>query len=147
MTHQYGAQAFDEAQKLFKDAFAPEAVQALAEKTLTTTKDFYDRAAGFSQDGVKAFMEIADTAWGSTKLLNEKSAQNFAANVDAAFTAALALANAKSLPELGKIQSEFAAKFTAQATEQTKEFADLSTRAAQHIFEKAQTAVKGFKVA
>ena len=46
---------------------------------------------------------------------------------DAMFTGARELATAKSLPEITKIQLDFATKFAAQATEQTKEFADLSS--------------------
>ena len=90
--------------------------------------------------------EIADTAWGSTKMLNEKIVQNLTANAEAAFSAAQAIATAKSLSEIAKLQSEFVQKFAAQATEQTKEFFDLSTRATQHLFEKAQSAAtKSFK--
>ena len=45
-----------------------------------------------------------------------------------------------------KLQGEFVQKFAAQASEQTKEFFDLSTRATQHLFEKAQAAAsKSFK--
>jgi hypothetical protein len=58
--------------------------------------------------------EIADTAWGSTKMLNKKIAQNLTANADAAFSAAQAIANAKSLLEIAKLQSEFVQKFAAQ---------------------------------
>jgi phasin family protein len=56
-------------------------------------------------------------------------AQNLSANVEVAFAAAQQLAAAKSLPEIGKIQSEFVQKLSVQATEQTKELVDLSTRA------------------
>jgi phasin family protein len=88
--------------------------------------------------------EIADAAWGSTKMLNEKIAQNLTANADAAFSAAQAIATAKSLPEIAKLQSEFVQKLAAQATEQTKEFLDLSARATQHLLERA-AATKSFK--
>ena len=48
--------------------------------------------------------------------------------------------------EIAKIQSEFVQKFAAQAAEQTREFVDLSTRATQHLLEKAQSAAtKSFK--
>ena len=79
-------------------------------------------------------------------MLNEKIVQNLTANAEAAFSAAQAIAIAKSLPEIAKLQSEFVQKFAAQATEQTKEFFDLSTRATRHLFEKAQSAAtKSFK--
>jgi hypothetical protein len=145
MTQQYGAQAFDEAQKLFRKGFAPEAIQALAERTITNSKEFYDKAAAVALDNSKVLNELAETAWGSTKLLNEKVVQNMAANIEAAFAAAKDVATAKSLPEIGKIQTDYVTKLAAQASEQTKEFADLSTRAAQHLFEKAQAAAKSFK--
>jgi hypothetical protein len=140
MNQAVGKQAFEQAEKLFRDTFNPGNMLAFAEKTVTTSKEFYEKAAAAAQDGAKALTEIADAAWGSTKMLNEKLVQNLSANVDAAFTAAQQLAGAKSLPEIGKIQSEFVQKLSVQATEQTKEMVDLSTRATQHLFEKAQAA-------
>jgi hypothetical protein len=140
MNQPVAKEAFAQADKLFRDTFSASTALALAEKTVTTSKEFYDKAAAAAQDGAKALTEIADAAWGSTKLLNEKLAQNLTANVEAAFTAAQQLAAAKSLPEIGKIQSDFVQKLSAQATEQTKEMVDLSTRATQHLFEKAQAA-------
>ncbi|HZT48565.1 MAG TPA: TIGR01841 family phasin, partial [Hyphomicrobiaceae bacterium] len=54
--------------------------------------------------------------------------------------AAHEIISAKSLQEAAKLQGEYLQKFAAQATEQTKEFVDLSTRATQHVFEKVQAA-------
>ena len=145
MNQPVGKEALLGAEKHFRDTLAAGNVQALAEKTVTTSKEFYDKAARAAQDGVKALTEIADAAWGSSKLINEKLAQNVAANVGVAFQAAHELATAKSLPEIGKIQTAFVQKLAAQATEQTKEMVDLSTRAGQHLFEKAQAAAKSMK--
>ena len=146
VNQQFGKQAFDQAEKLFKDARVPENVQAIAQQGVAASKEFYAKTAAAAQDGAKVMTEIADTAWGSTKMLNEKIVQNMTANAEAAFTAAQAMATAKSLPEIAKLQSEFVQKFAAQAAEQTKEFFDLSTRATQHLFEKAQAAAgKSFK--
>ena len=138
MNQPVGKQAIDQAEKLFRETFSPGHVLALAEKSVTTSKEFYEKAAAAAHDGAKALTEIADAAWGSTKLLNEKLAQNLTANVEAAFAAAQQIAAAKSLPEIGKIQTEFVQKLSVQTTEQTKEMVDLSTRATQHLFEKAQ---------
>jgi phasin family protein len=139
MNTQFGKQAFEQAEQLFKDARLPENVTAMAKQGVAASKDFYDKTAAAAQDGAKAMTEIADTAWGSTKMLNEKLVQNFAANTEAAFEAAQEMTSAKSLPELARLQGEYAQKFAAQAAEQTKEFFDLSTRATQHILEKAQS--------
>jgi phasin family protein len=138
MNQQFGKQAFNQAEKFFKEAFAPQQVQVFAEKSIATSRDFYEKAAAAAQDGARALTEVADTAWGSTKLLNEKVVQNVTANVESAFAAAHDIVSAKSLQEAARLQSEYLQKLTAQATEQTKEFVDLSTRATQHMFEKVQ---------
>ena len=146
VNQQFGKQAFDQAEKLFKDARVPEKVQAIAQQGVAASKDFYSKTAAAAQDSAKVITEIADTAWGSKKMLNEKIVQNMTANAEATFSAAQAMATAKSLPELAKLQNEFVQKFAAQAAEQTKEFFDLSTRATQHLMEKAQAAAgKSFK--
>ena len=142
---QFGKQAFDQAEKMFKDARVPENVQVMAQQGVAASKELYTKTAAVAQDGAKVMTEMADTAWGSTKMLNEKIVQNLTANAEAAFAAAQAMSNAKSLPEIAKLQSDFVQKFAAQATEQTKEFFDLSTRATQHLMEKAQAATKSFK--
>ena len=140
MNRQFGEQAFQQAEKLFKDAHIPENVQALTQQSVAATQEIYTKTAAAAQDGARALTEIADTVWGSTKMLNEKFVQNVTANFEAAFTVAHSMATAKSLPEIAKIQSEYLQKIAAQATKQTKEFFDLSTRATQHVFEKAQDA-------
>lgn len=146
VNQQFSKEAFDQAEKLFRDARVPENVQAIAQQGVAASKDLFAKTAAAAQDGAKVMTEIADTAWGSTKLLNEKIAQNVSANAEAAFSAAHAMAMAKSLPEIARLQSEFVQKFAAQASEQTKEFFDLSTRATQHLLEKAQAAAaKSFK--
>jgi phasin family protein len=146
MNQQFGQQAFDQTAKLFKDAHLPENVQALATQGVTASQEFYTKTAAAAQDGAKVVTEIVDTAWGSTKMLNEKVVQNIATNFEAAFEVAQKIASAKSLPEIMKLQSEYFQTLVPQATQQTKEFVDLSTRATQHLFEKAQAATtKSFK--
>ena len=146
MNQNFGKQAFDQAEKLFLDARVPENVQAIARQSVAASKEFYAKTAAAAQDGAKVITEIADTAWGSAKMLNEKLAQNVTANAEAAFRAAQAMATAKSLPEIAKLQSEFVQDLAAQAVEQTKEFLDLSSRATQHLLEKAQAAAgRSFK--
>jgi hypothetical protein len=133
VNQEFGNQAFDQIEKLFKGARLPENVQALAQQGVTASKDFYSKTAEAVRNG-------------ATKMLNEKIGQNLTANAEAAFTAAQAIATAKSLPEIAKLQSEYVQEFAAKAAEQTKEFFDLSTRATQHMFEKAQAAAtKSFK--
>jgi phasin family protein len=142
----FGKQAFDQAERLLKDLGVPENVQAVAQQGVAASREVYAKAAAAALDGAKVMNEIADTAWGSAKILNERMVQNMAANAEAAFNAAQAIATAKTLPEIAKLQSEFVRKLAAQTTEQTRELLDLSTRATQHLFETAQSAAaKSFK--
>jgi hypothetical protein len=146
MNQQFGQQAFEQAEKLFKDARIPDNVLALTQQSVAATQEIYTKTAAAAQDGAKAFTEIADTVWSSAKMLNEKVVQNVTANFESAFTAAHSMTTAKSLPEIAKIQSEYLQKIATQATKQTKEFFDLSTRATQHVVEKVQDATtKSFR--
>jgi phasin family protein len=146
MHQDFGKQAFEQAEKLFKDARVPANVQALAQQSVAASQEMYAKTAAAAQDGVKILTEIADTAWGSTKMLTEKAVQNTTANFEATFATAQKMASAKSLPEIAKLQSDYLQKIAAQVTEQTKEFVDLSTRATQHVVEKVQAATtKSFK--
>lgn len=140
MNRQPGIQAFAQAEQFLKDARLPENVQAIAQQGVAKTHEFYTKSAATAQESAKVLTEVAETAWGSTKMLNEKLAQNLAANIEASFTAAHAIAKAQSLPEALKLHTEFFQKLATQTTEQTKEFFDLSTRATQHVFEQVQAA-------
>jgi hypothetical protein len=135
MYQHFGKQPFHQSNTFLKDG----SVQAFVE-SLTASKDFYDKTTALATQGAKTLAEITETAWGSTKMLNEKVAQNVSQNFEAAFTAAHDIATAKSLPEMARLQSEYFQKLAAQATEQTKEFVDLSARATQHVCEKVRAA-------
>ncbi len=146
MTRQLGNQAFSQAEQFLKDVRLPENVQAIAQQGVAKTHEFYTKSAATAQESAKVLTEVAETAWGSTKMLNEKLVQNFTANIEASFVVAHAIAKAQSLPEALKLQTEFFQKLAAQTTEQTKEFFDLSTRATQHVFEQVQAgATKAMK--
>jgi phasin family protein len=146
MTRQLGNQAFSQAEQFLKDVRLPENAQAIAQQGVAKTHEFYTKSAATAQESAKVLTEVAETAWGSTKMLNEKLVQNFTANIEASFVVAHAIAKAQSLPEALKLQTDFFQKLAAQTTEQTKEFFDLSTRATQHVFEQVQAgATKAMK--
>jgi len=138
MTQQIGKHVFDQASKLFKDAVVQKNFQALSENAVAASKGFYDQATTAGLEQTKVLTDIADTAWGSTKMLNEQVAQSVISNIEATFAAAQLMAGAKSLPEIAKLQREFFQKFAAQSMQQTTELFDLSTRASQNVLEKFQ---------
>ena len=138
MTQQFGKHVFDQAGKLLKDAVVQKNFQALSENAVAASKGFYDQVTAAGLEQTKVLTDIADTAWDSTKMLNEKVAQNVISNIEAIFAGAQLMAGAKSLPEIAKLQREFVQKFAAQSMQQTTELFDLSTRASQHVLEKVQ---------
>jgi phasin family protein len=142
MSQQFAKHAFDQAEKFMKNGN----VQAVAAKGLAASKDVCDKFAALATDRAKVITEITDTAWGNTKIVNDRIMQNMTRNIDIAFAAARDIAAAKSLPEMVKLQSDYLKMLSAQVTEQTKELADLSARATQQVFEKVQAAaIKPFK--
>ena len=138
MTQQFGKHVFDQAGKLLKDAVVQKNFQALSENAVAASKGFYDQVTAAGLEQTKVLTDIADTAWDSTKMLNEKVAQNVISNIEAIFAGAQLMAGAKSLPEIAKLQREFVQKFAAQSMQQTTELFDLSTRASQHVLEKVR---------
>ena len=138
MTQQFGKHVFDQASKLFKDAVVQKNFQALSENAVAASKGFCDQATAAALGQTKALTDLADTAWGSTKILNEQVAQNVISNIEATFAAAQLMSGAKSLPEIAKLQREFLQNFAAQSMQQTTELFDLSTRASQNVLERIQ---------
>ena len=85
-----------QAEKFFKNTRMPEPVQAIIQDSVGKSREFYSKAATVTQDGAKVLTELADTAWSSTKMLNDKIIQNATANAEATFDAAQAIARATS---------------------------------------------------
>jgi hypothetical protein len=108
--------------------------------SVARSRAFYSKAAAAAMDGARAFTEVADTVWSSTKMLNDKIMQNATANAEAAFDAAQALTEAKSFAEAAAIQTEFVQQLFARTAAQNREFFDLAARAAEHVVETAHAA-------
>jgi hypothetical protein len=115
MNQQFGQQAFVQAEKLFKEARIPENVQAIAQQSVAATQEIYTKTAAAAQDGAKSLTEIADTAWGSTKMLNEKVVQNVTANFEGAFTGSF-IGDREVAARDRKFQSEYLQQIATQAT-------------------------------
>ena len=120
------SQALDHAEKLFKDARAPEVVQGLAQQSVAASRQFYAQTSAAMQDSTRVTTELANSAWGNAKLLNERILQNVTANAETAFSAADAMATATSVPEVMRLQSEFMQKMSAQIAGQALELFELA---------------------
>ncbi len=118
-----------------RSARMPENVQAFAEESVAKTREAYGKLSTAAKDQVKVAEEILIATQAGAKAIGTKVLDNAAANTDAAFDAAQAIARAKSLPEAARLQAEFVQKQFAIAGEQTKELFELSTRVTQQAFQ------------
>jgi hypothetical protein len=131
-----------QAQDMFaaaKEARIPENVQAFAEESVAKTRDAYSKINAATQDSVKAVEEIVLAAQAGAKSFSEKFI-HAATNADAAFDAAEAIARAKTLPEVARLQADFFKQQMAAASAQTKEFFELSSKISRQTLESMNSA-------
>ena len=118
-----------------KDARIPENVQAMAEDAVEKSRTAFEKVQVATKDNAKAVEELVSAASDGAKTIGEKVLRNTELNAEAAFDAAEAIARAKTLPEIARLQSSFLQQQMAVAGAQTKELFELSTRVAQKTFE------------
>ena len=132
-----------QAQDMFKaaqDARIPENFQAMAEDGVAKTREAYQKMNAAAKDSAKVVEEVMLTAQASAKALGEKVLQNTAANTEAVFDAAQAIARARSLPEAARLQADFMQQQFSVAGAQTKELFELSTKLARETLETMNSA-------
>ncbi len=118
-----------------KDARIPENVQAIAEDAVEKSRTAFEKVQVASKDNVKAVEELVSATTDGAKTIGEKVLRNTELNAEAAFDAAEAIARAKTLPEIARLQSSFIQQQMAVAGAQTKELFELTTKVAQQSFE------------
>ena len=134
MTDQFTRQA----QEMFaaaKDARIPENIQAMAEDGVAKSREAFEKIQVVSKDGVKTMESVMLTAQAGARTLGEKVLRNVEINTEAAFDAAEAIARAKTVPEVLKLQTSFMQQQLTASANQTKEFLELSAKIAQQTFE------------
>lgn len=118
-----------------KDARIPENMQAMAEDAVEKSRTAFEKVQVATKDNAKAVEELVSVATDGVKTIGEKVLRNTELNAEAAFDAAEAIARAKTLPEIARLQSSFMQQQMAVAGAQTKELFELSTKVAQQTFE------------
>lgn len=134
MTDQFTRQA-QEMMAAAKEARIPENVQAFAEDSVAKSREAYGKMSAATQDGMKALQEIMLAAQAGAKSIGEKMLQTASDNAEAAFDAAEAMAKAKTLPEVARLQATFVQQQLATASAQTKEFFELSNKIGRQTLE------------
>jgi len=133
MKNDFNAQA-DEFLRTAADVKVPESVQHFAEDSVAKTREAYAKMTATAQDAQRAMAEVAGATTQSAKTLGEKLLANYAANTEAVFDAAEAIARSRSVPEAIKLQASFMQQQMAKQSEQTREFFELSAKLTQQTF-------------
>lgn len=139
MNEQFNRQAQD----MFaaaKDARIPENIQALAEDGVQKSREAYYKLNSAAKDGVKVVEEVMLATQAGAKAIGEKIMHNTSVNTEAAFDAAQALARAKTLPELVRLQADFVQQQMAVAGAQSKELFELSAKVAKQTLDTVNAA-------
>lgn len=124
----------------------PENVQAFAEESVAKAREAYEKLSVVAKDQAKIAEEMLLATQAGAKAFGTKVLDNAAANTDAVFDAAQAIAKAKTLPEAARLQADFMQKQFAVAGEQTRELLELSSRVARQALDTAnQAAMKSFE--
>lgn len=118
-----------------KDARIPENVQAFAEDSVAKTRDAYSKMSAAAKESAQATEEIFQAAQAGAKSFGEKILHNASVNAEAIFDAAEAMARAKTVPEIARLQASFVQQQLAAASTQTKEFFELSNKISRQTLE------------
>ena len=113
-----------------RDATVPESVRALAEKTVTQTREAYEKAKDALEDAVDALERSFDAAGQGAAAFNRKLIDITQRNLNSGFDLAKKLAGAKNLAEIVELQSTFIRQQFDAMTSQAGEIRALSTKIA-----------------
>lgn len=139
MTDQFARQA-EQMLNAAKEARIPENVQAFAEDSVAKSREVYAKMSTATADGLKAMQEVMLAAQAGAQSVGEKFLANASANTEAAFDAAEAMAKAKTMPEMARLQADFFQQQLATASAQTKEFFELSNKIGRQTLESMNAA-------
>ncbi len=107
---------------------------------MAKTREAYSKLNAATQDHVKAVEEIVLAAQAGAKSFSDKFLHAAAVNAEAAFDAAEAIAKAKTIPEVARLQADFFKQQLATASSQTKEFFELSSKISRQTLESLNSA-------
>ncbi len=112
------------------NAAVPEAVRAIAEKSVTQSRETYENAKGAMEDAVEALEQSIDQAGQGAAALNRKVIGLTQTNLNNGFDLAKGMAGAKNVAELMELQTSFVRNQFSALTAQAEEVRDLATKIA-----------------
>ena len=124
------------------DTAIPEAVGALAEKTVDQTREAYDRSKDALEASITTFERSFDAAGWGAAAFNRKIIDIAQRNVNSGFDLAKSLAGAKNLAEIVELQTAYWRKQFSALTAEAEEVRALSTKVTADAGEPLQAHVK-----
>jgi phasin len=124
------------------DTSVPEAVRAIAEKSVAQTREFYDRSSDALDASVATFEKTFDAAGQGATVFNRKIIDLGRRNVNSVFDLAKSLAGARNLSDIVQVQAAYWQKQVSVLTAQAEEVRALSTKVAADAAEPLKEQVK-----
>ena len=128
-------------EKLSIDTTVPESVRALAEKTVTQTREAYERSNRTLEAAVQTLEKSFDAAGQGATAFNRKLIDIAQRNLNSGFDLAKSLAGAKNLAEIVELQSVFLRHQFDVFANQAGEIRALSTKIAADTAEPIKSQV------
>ncbi|MEX2166663.1 MAG: phasin family protein [Methyloceanibacter sp.] len=110
------------------DSSVPEAVRAIAEKTVAQTREIYDHSSEALEASITKFEKTFEVAGQDAAAFNRKIIELSKRNVNSSFDLAKSLASAKDLTEVVELQAAYWQKQFSALTVQAEEVRALSTK-------------------
>ena len=125
------------------DTAVPEAVRAMAEKSVAQTREVYDRSKTALDASVATFERAFDAAGQGAAAFNRKIIDIVQRNVSSSFDLAKSLAGAKTLAEMMEVQAAHWRKQFGLLTSQADEVRALSSKVTANASEPIRAHVAG----
>jgi phasin len=113
-----------------RDSEMPEAMRALAEKSIAQTREIYERSKGALEAVLESWERSFDAVGQGAAALNRKVLDIAQRNIDSSFDFAKRLAGAKNFPEAMELQAAFWRKQIGEMQAQAEAVRSLSTKVA-----------------
>ena len=113
----------------------PEAMRALAEKSIAQTRELYERSKDALETALDSWEKSFDAANQGAVALNRKIIDITQRNINSGFDIAKSLAGAKNLAEATELQAAYWRKQVGALTAQAEEVRTLSTKVTADVAE------------
>lgn len=127
--------------KMAREAAVPEAFRSIAERTVTQTREAYEKAKVALEGAVGALEQSFDKAGQGATTLNRKVIDITQANLNASFDYAKDLASARNFSEIFELQAAYTRRQFSTLAAQASEIRALATKVTVDAAEPFQSQV------